>query len=195
MRSIFIRGKVRPISFLPLLFILIGIILICISLQAIINVSVDSRLDYLENRTTEVENAPYNVLNSDVVQTTQDGIKQPENACYFINDSEREIIERVVSAESKGESYEGKMAVAQTILDRCVAWDMTPVEVVTADSQYADMNNGGISEDTKNAVREVFDYGYRVFDDYTTHFYSGVEPYWASSKESRGIIGNHRFMY
>jgi len=57
------------------------------------------------------------------------------------------------------------------------------------------MNNGEISEDTKNAVREVFDYGYRVFDDYTTHFFSGSTPYWAESKTSRGTIGNHEFFY
>ena len=91
MRSMFIRGKVRPISFLPLLFILIGIILICITLQAIINISVDSRLDYLENRNTEVENAPHSVLNSDVVQTTQEGIKQPESLSYIANNEKVEI--------------------------------------------------------------------------------------------------------
>jgi len=91
MRSMFIRGKLRPISFLPLLFILIGIILICITLQAIINISVDHRLDYLENRATKVENAPYSVLNSDVVQTTQDEIKQPENLSYIANNEKVEI--------------------------------------------------------------------------------------------------------
>ena len=91
MRSIFIRGKLRPISFIPLLLIIIGIILICISLQAIINISVDHRLDYLENRATKVENAPYSVLNSDVVQTTQDEIKQPENLSYIANNEKVEI--------------------------------------------------------------------------------------------------------
>jgi len=91
MRSIFLRGKLRPISFIPLLLILIGITMFVASLQTIINISVDSRLDYLENHATEVENAPYSDLNSDVVQTTQEGIKQPENLSYIANNEKVEI--------------------------------------------------------------------------------------------------------
>ena len=91
MRSIFIRGKIRPISFIPLLLIIIGITMFVASLQTIINISVDGRLDYLENHNTEVENAPHSVLNSDVGQTTQEGIKQPENLSYIANNGKVEI--------------------------------------------------------------------------------------------------------
>ena len=38
---------------------------------------------------------------------------------YFsLTDEERELVERVVAAEARGESIECQMAIAQTILDR-----------------------------------------------------------------------------
>lgn len=114
---------------------------------------------------------------------------------YLINDAEREIITRVVMAEARGSGYEGMLPVAQTILDRAVLWDMTPVEVVSAEAQYADAYQGEISFEASLAVADVFDYGIRVYAEPITHFYSGEAPYWATSKTSRGVIGLHTFLY
>ena len=116
-------------------------------------------------------------------------------SAYLINDAERELITRVVMAEARGSGYEGMLPVAQTILDRAVLWDMTPVEVVTAEAQYADAYPGEITADAELAVADVFDYGIRAYEEPITHFYSGSEPYWAEGKTSRGSVGNHTFMY
>ena len=116
--------------------------------------------------------------------------------CEPISLSERELIERVVAAEARGEEHLGKVAVAQTIKDRGDLWGMTYTEVCLAPNQYAPAYQGEISDDVKLAVSEVFDYGYRAFEEPVTHFHSGsVSPSWANEKVNRGAIGSHRFYY
>lgn len=110
-----------------------------------------------------------------------------------LTEDERDLIERVVAAESRGEPPAGMVAVAQTIYDRSKLWELTPTEVVTAAGQYADPYTGEISGDVKKAVAEVFDMGIRAYEEPVTHFFSGAEPYWADAKVSRGTIGNHYF--
>lgn len=114
---------------------------------------------------------------------------------YILTAEERELIERIVSAEARGEDLQGQMAVTQTILDRSELWNMTVTEVLTALDQYAKPYQGEISDETKLAVANVFDGGIRVFEEPVTHFYTGTEPYWASEKVNRGSVGSHNFLY
>lgn len=109
--------------------------------------------------------------------------------------TDRELIERVVAAEARGEGIEGMMAVAQVIHDRAELWNMTPTEVVTSSGQFAAPYTGHINSDVCHAVAQVFDNGVMVFDEPVTHFYSGSEPYWAEGKVNRGTIRSHTFMY
>lgn len=113
---------------------------------------------------------------------------------YELTQEEREIIERVVAAEARGETLKGQMAVANVIKDRAELWNMTPKEVVTAKGQFAEPFQGEISEDTKLAVAIVFDKGIRVFAEPVTHFASN-NPWWAEYKTVRGSIGVHTFYY
>lgn len=119
--------------------------------------------------------------------------KEPINA-YELTQEEREIIERVVAAEARGETLKGQMAVANVIKDRAELWNMTPTEVVTAKGQFAEPFQGEISEDAKLAVEIVFDKGIRVFKDHVTHFASN-NPWWAENKTVIGSIGVHTFYY
>lgn len=115
---------------------------------------------------------------------------------YFpLTAEERELVERVVAAEARGESIECQMAVAQTILDRAVSREQSITEVCTAPYQFADPYQGDISEKTQDAVFLVFDNGAKVFDK-VTHFYAHKfidPPYWTESKEFKGEIGGVRF--
>lgn len=115
---------------------------------------------------------------------------------YFpLTDEERELVERVVAAEARGESIECQMAVAQTILDRAVSRGQSITEVCTAPYQFADPYQGDISEKTQEAVSLVFDNGAKVFDK-VTHFYASLlidPPYWTESKEFKGEINGVRF--
>lgn len=115
---------------------------------------------------------------------------------YFpLTDEERELVERVVAAEARGEKIECQMAVAQTILDRVVTREQSITEVCAAPYQFADPYMGEISEKTQDAVRFVFDDGAKVFDK-VTHFYASHlidPPYWTESKEFKGEINGVSF--
>ena len=115
---------------------------------------------------------------------------------YFtLSAEERELVERVVAAEARGESIECQMAVAQTILDRAVSREQSITKVCTAPYQFADPYMGEISEKTQDAVRFVFDDGAKVFDK-VTHFYASHlidPPYWTESKEFKGEINGVSF--
>lgn len=115
---------------------------------------------------------------------------------YFcLTTEERELVERVVAAEARGESIECQMAVAQTILDRAVSRKQSITKVCTAPYQFADPYMGEISEKTQDAVFLVFDNGAKVFDK-VTHFYASHlidPPYWTESKEFKGEINGVSF--
>ena len=115
---------------------------------------------------------------------------------YFpLTDEERELIERVVAAEARGEKIETQMAVAQTIMDRCTTRGQTVTQVCTAPYQFAAPYQGEISEKTQDAVRFVFDDGAKVFDK-VTHFYASHlidPPYWTESKDFKGELNGVRF--
>lgn len=123
------------------------------------------------------------------------GVLLEEVIAFEITEEERQIIERVVMAEARGESLEGQMAVAQTIRDRCIERGQDPIEVCTAPNQYA-MVNMEATERVKDAVIFVFDYGHSVFDEPTFYFYQSEminEPEFLAEKTFRGQIGPHRF--
>ncbi len=115
---------------------------------------------------------------------------------YFpLTDEERDLVERVVAAEARGESIECQMAVAQTIMDRAVSREQSITKVCTAPYQFAAPYQGDISEKTQDAVRFVFDDGAKVFDK-VTHFYASHlidPPYWTESKEFKGEINGVSF--
>lgn len=120
-----------------------------------------------------------------------------EQAAVFpLTDEERDLVERVVAAEARGESLEGMMGVAQTIKDRCLTREQTVTEVCTAPYQFAAPYQGEVSDKIKDAVRFTFDNGDSVLEYPTTHFYAWKlidEPYWTADKEFRGQIDGTRF--
>lgn len=117
---------------------------------------------------------------------------------YQLTEEERDLVERVVAAEARGESLEGMMGVAQTIRDRCITRNQSPKEVCLAPYQYADPYQGEIKDMVKDAVLFTFDIGDSALEYPTTHFY-GQElidpPDWTYSKTCRGTIGGATFYY
>lgn len=110
---------------------------------------------------------------------------------------ERDLVERIVAAESRGESLEGQMAVAQVISCRAELWGKSITDVCTASGQFARPYTGTVSDTTKKAVRLVFDEGQYIIDGPVTHFYAHkiCSPGWAKSKTVMAVIGSHTFMY
>lgn len=107
--------------------------------------------------------------------------------------AEREMIERVVAAEARGESFEGQAAVAEVIYNRCINRGQSVEQVIWADKQFAYPYGGEISKDTKEAVAAVFDYELLNLDGAEYFHADYVTPYWAEDMEEVCRIGNHIF--
>lgn len=167
---------------------------ICIIVILTIGAIVCIKLDYIMKSQIDIaDQVSYARQDVESINTSQENRSQVNSVA--LDGQERELIERVVAAEARGEGIIGMEAVAQTILDRAELWNMTVTDVVTAAGQYADPYQGEISDSIHLAVANVFDGGIRIFDQPVTHFYSGSEPYWADEKIDRGGIGCHRFLY
>lgn len=107
--------------------------------------------------------------------------------------AEREMVERVVAAEARGESFEGQAAVAEVIYNRCMNRGQSVEQVIWADKQFAHPYGGEISQDTKEAVAAVFDYELLSLDGAEYFHADYVLPSWAEDMEKVCQIGGHIF--
>lgn len=111
---------------------------------------------------------------------------------------ERELVERIVAGEARGESLECQMACAQAIRDRCLEWDKPVTDICTAKWQFCKPYQDEISDRTKDAVKFTFEYGIDTLEYPVTHFYASElidPPDWTYAKELRGEIDSVRFYY
>lgn len=111
----------------------------------------------------------------------------------ILSDAEREMIERVVAAEARGESFEGQAAVAEVIYNRCINRGQSVEQVIWADKQFAYPYGGAISQDTKEAVAAVFDYELLSLDGAEYFHADYVTPSWAQDMQEVCRIGGHIF--
>lgn len=112
---------------------------------------------------------------------------------YYLTDTERDVVERVVMAESGGESFEGQMLVAQCILNAAEKRGVEPSEAVTLYSYTKSRPDP--TQRVKDAVAAVFDRGETVVDEPILYFYN---PALVTSDfhESQIFVieeGGHRF--
>lgn len=104
----------------------------------------------------------------------------------------------VVAAESRGEPYEGQVAVAQCILETSEKRMMTPEEVVKMKNRYASPCETQEEKDlVMDACIDVFIHGEKAFDEPIEYFYStrgGFVSVWHENNlEYVATIGNHKF--
>ncbi|WP_066051759.1 cell wall hydrolase [Robertmurraya korlensis] len=117
--------------------------------------------------------------------------------------SDKDLLARLVSAEAKGESYAGKVAVATVILNRVNHPDFpnTVSEVVYQIDQgfyaFTPVQNGTINqaadEESKRAVAEAL--AFQGQGQGSLYFYNPqtAASSWVFSRETTITIGNHRF--
>lgn len=129
--------------------------------------------------------------------------EKKEEKLPIINYTEEEfnLLCRLIEAEAKGESYQGKIAVANVVINRVKdsRFPNTITNVIYAPRQFSPVSNGAIyntpSEDSVNAT--------------TAALYGEVQPeakdaiyFWAKyvkksnwiwTRQLTGIIGNHCF--
>ena len=114
-----------------------------------------------------------------------------------------EYVVRVVAAESRGEPYEGQLAVAQCIAATAKRSLMNPEEVVkqvnsNGTRQYAQpIEASEVTQSVRDACLDVFVYGSHATDEPIQYFYSTKNGFYSkwheNSLEFVVQIGNHKF--
>ncbi len=114
-----------------------------------------------------------------------------------------EYVVRVVAAESRGEPYEGQLAVAQCIAETAKRSLLNPEEVVkqvnkNGTRQYAQpIEASAVTQSVRDACLDVFVYGYCATDEPIQYFYSTKNGFYSkwheNSLEFVVQIGNHKF--
>ena len=112
---------------------------------------------------------------------------------FYLSASERDTVERVVMAESGGESFEGQMLVAQCILNAAEKEGVQPSEAVVIYSYTS--NRPDPTQSVKDAVAAVFDCGEVAIDAPVMYFYNPalVTSDWHESQIFVAEVGGHRF--
>ena len=164
----------------------------------------------IENLKTEIEITKTDCkIDFDIPETLvfDDGNIRPQEIVYKksffeISKEEKEIICNIVAGEAKGESVEGKMAVAQCICNAMLKDGLSAIEVKNQyqyfgwDSELKNTNSE-LWVEIENAVYRVFDNGEVVSDKPILYFYAPkyVKSKWHESLSHALTIGGHRFFY
>ena len=140
-------------------------------------------------------------LTKEIAQLKAQQTKPPEtqktsrggSARYSLTPQERDLVERVVMAESGGESYKGQMLVAQCILNACEIDGIRPAKVIKK-YVYAKARPEP-SDSVKRAVSAVFDKGETVTDEPIVYFYAPALVKSEFHESQRFVLaeGNHKF--
>lgn len=118
---------------------------------------------------------------------------QTPAAFFALTPEQRTLIEQVVSAESRGEPYDGQVAVAQCILNACLKDNITPEQAIKK-YKYTSARVEPTSS-VREAVAAVFDSGEGVTDEPIIYFYNPnlCESEFHESQIFVIEIQNHRF--
>lgn len=129
------------------------------------------------------------------MQTTVQAI-QVNNVRYYLTDSERLFVERIIQAESGNtEPFAGQMLIAQCILNACERSELPPSKM----AKYYGYTNLAKPEDIKDSVKDavvmVFDKGYEVVKDKILFYYAPKYTYSSWHESQRFVIelSGHRF--
>ncbi len=116
-----------------------------------------------------------------------------------ISTEEKNLLARLVHAEAKGESYEGKVAVAAVVLNRVEHKEFpdTIKDVIYEKNAFEPVQNGSIhesaDEEAHKAVQEALES--QGNDDEMLYFYNPetATSDWIFSRKVIKTIGNHAF--
>ena len=121
---------------------------------------------------------------------------------FNLTETDRKTIQYIVAGEAKGEPMEGKMAVAQCILNGMVksGWSAERVRIEYKYSGWDDELENTNSEawaEVVEAVSRVFDDGELISDKPILYFYAPdiTSSSWHESLNHAVTIGGHRFFY
>lgn len=148
---------------------------------------------YITNRDEEWFNLAEEDYMEDPLETEhiEQAIYELPNKRYPLTDEEFYLVCGIVMAEAGGESYEGKMAVAQVILNNCERSNCRPAEIAW---MFADPKTTWTDE-VWLAVTAVFNEGRTITDEKILWFYAPdlCESAWHESQRFVLAVGGHKF--
>ena len=131
-----------------------------------------------------------------------------ETECfYYLSDYERWLVESIVAGESGIEPYEGKVAVANCILNACLLENKRPEEIQKIYGYFGwkpieefesgclqAYGNKNLSDEVRQAVSQVFDDG-EILDNEILWFYAPKYSNGTFHQTQKFIfeIGGHKF--
>jgi len=132
---------------------------------------------------------------TDTVKEHKDNTKQTAS----ITNSEHGLLAKLVNAEARDESYKGKVAVAEVVLNR-VDSDEFPnsIEgVIYQAGQFSPVTNGSINntptKEDKGAVKEALQ-GTNLTNGATFFWNPSIASNrWLDTKPTKAVIGGHEF--
>ncbi|MEH7248844.1 cell wall hydrolase [Neobacillus niacini] len=156
----------------------------------------------LEIAKSAVEETPISETQSaePVIEAPEQEVTTP---ALSISNEEKDLFARLVEAEAKGETYEGKVAVATVVLNRVDSPEFPNSisgvinEVVGGTYAFSPVQNGEInkpaSNETVQAVEEALTRQDRLND--SIYFYNPeiATDKWITTREVVKTIGNHVF--
>lgn len=153
-------------------------------------------IELVTDATEQVEDAisePTIIVEEVVEVEIEEEIEEIKEVVFELSEHERWVVECMVMGEAKGESYKGKILVAQCILNACLRQDIQPSKVRTK-YQYSGWDEN-VSDEVKEAVSAVFDDGYQATTEPILYFYA---PEYGRSdwhETQRHVIteGGHKF--
>ena len=142
----------------------------------------------------------YNENEIEILNLTMVEYSQPP--FFNLTEAERKTIQYIVAGEAKGESMEGKIAVAQCILNGMVKSGWT-AEKVRIEYQYSgwddelENTNPEAWAEVVEAVSRVFDDGELISDKPILYFYAPdiTSSSWHESLNHAVTIEGHKFFY
>lgn len=143
--------------------------------------------------TEEVLAQPRLSCNIQVATLTEGAIEK------YLANQVPQIVEQVVAAESKGESLEGQMAVAQTIVETAEYYGLSYEEVATGGKYTSPDPYDEVSDSVKEACHRVICLGERVTEEPIMWFYSTAGGFYSKWHETSPnleyviTIGAHKF--
>lgn len=135
-------------------------------------------------------------INTDTGVSTNNNTKTSTNT---VHDSERYLLARLVEAEARGESFEGKVAVASVVLNRKndKAFPDNISGVIYERGQFSPVSNGSISNEPSADSLKAVDRALSGYDNTmgSLYFYnpSIATSTWLASLETVVTIGSHVF--
>ncbi|WP_350019987.1 cell wall hydrolase [Priestia flexa] len=128
---------------------------------------------------------------------------QPAPEAMSISQGEKDLLARLVEAEAKGESYEGKLGVAIVVLNRVESQQFPNsvngviMEVVGTSYAFSPVQNGSInkpaSDEAHRAVEEALMRKDRLNDSIYFYNPNTATDDWIRSRQVVKTIGNHVF--